>query len=822
MKPRYKRRIFWTTVSVLATGALTLVIAPSFVNLNNLKPKIQTAIFEQTGLNTKIDGNVNFSLLGGATIVAHHVMVDNGTLEHVLFSVPISKIFNLDTAELTGRIFIYGAKFDVSELVPPKFDNKIDFKDSIISFKGKDYEIIQGTLSNGMLNGIVRTNQHKYEFDSNGDEFHITNKNNNLEISGHLYSDGSARGKMSIDTPNVNQWFEFDEPKINERVKLTMDFDWNGDYGFKFSNIIGDNFYGEIELFDDGRRNIELTSNNADFDLSFLLAPTGVFRNTAFNLDLNGNLKFADLYFNHVKIDAVGTTSQIFIRNITADDITINGGTVNANGAENMPIRIKFDDIMTYCLFSGSPTSWKCADFTHGDLVGSLSVENNKFEVFVQSNKKMPNNSDLIKKTKLLGDAGRINFQFADIGGTITVNKNDTVPSYRFAKNKPLSWLRTDLVFLPDSMKNAVGDFVWDDNGMSFIPHSNRWKLSLTKDFFHITGKNAKEWFTQIDLQSFNDFEYKISGNYKKSNISNLEIEIAGHTFTGSAIGNSITLKTELFNIDTFISQDFIDNYGELQFLTADPLMIPFMLDTSISLSADTVIYNGDDFTNFVYSLRNDRQSFSVTDNRRGNLLTSITKEHNKYKILLQLNKFSATGGILSSLMPINIFDTVVTGQATLATHGQIAYDIWYNMSGKIDMAFDGGYINGLGIDNFYANSQNITTLNAEFMLADALENGDSVLKNLHFIGDYNGGNFTTTTPFSLSLRHADATGTVTVNDGKMAVSMNLIMRGTSPLPAPIAMDILPSGRRDYSLSQIMINFDPDYFRDFVATHDKF
>lgn len=822
MKPRYKRRIFWTGVSVVAAGALALVIVPPFVNLNNLKPKIEAAVLEQTGLSAKIDGNVNFSLLGGATIVAHNVMLDKGTMEHVLFSIPMSKMFNLQSAELTGDIFVYGAHFDVKELTPPKFTNNIDFKNSVISFKGKDYEIIQGTLSDGLLRGVVRTDQHKYEFDSDGDEFHISNKTNNLNIQGRLYSDGSAHGTLSIDTDKINEWFEFSEPRITGQVKVTMDFDWNGNYGFKFSNIRGDNFRGQIELFDDGKRDIQLVATDTNFDLSFLLGQTGVFYNTAFNLDLYGSLKFADKYFKHVHIDAVGTTDEIFIKNIVADDMMINGGVINANGADKMPIRMKFEGEPTYCLFSGAPDDWKCSDFTHGELSGSLSVKNNEFDVFIQSDRRMPSNPDFIKKTSLLGNKGRINFQFSDIGGTISVNKESAIPAYRFAKNKTLDWLDMDFDFIPESMRTAIGDFVWDDNGLSFVPHSKRWKLSVAKDFFYINGKSFKDWLPDTNLQSLNDYEYTVSGNYKRGNISNLEVKIADHIFKGSAIGNSITLTTDLLNVDTFANQDFIDNYDELQFLNADPLMVPYTLGVNISLSAKTIIYNGDDFTNFVYSLRNGTQSFSITDTERGNLLTSITRDANKYSILLQLNKFIASGKLLNAVMPINIADTMITGQATFNTSGQIAYDFWYNLVGHIDMAFDGGYIQGLGIDNFYASAPSTTKMNAEFVLANALDGGNSVLKNLHVIGDYDGGNFVTTRPFTLSMRHADATGNIKVDGGRLSVNMNLILRGTSPLPAPIAMEILPNGRRSYALSQIMINFDPDFFRDFVLTHDKF
>jgi len=55
-----------------------------------------------------------------------------------------------------------------------------------------------------------------------------------------------------------------------------------------------------------------------------------------------------------------------------------------------------------------------------------------------------------------------------------------------------------------------------------------------------------------------------------------------------------------------------------------------------------------------------------------------------------------------------------------------------------------------------------------------------------------------------------------------MTAQLNLTLRGTSPMPAPIALTIGAGDVRDYSLSQIMINFDPEFMRDFVRTHGRF
>lgn len=828
MKPRYKRRIAWSIISLLGIVALAVVLVPPLVTLNHLKPRIQAAIAEQTGLSASINGSINFSLIGNTTIVAHDIVIPTGTIGAVLFTVPLSSIFNLQAAPLNGEIFIYDAQLKVNQMIPPIFSSRLEIRDSVINFMDKNYEIIQGSLSGGIFQGQVRTNQHKYEFDSNGDVFHITNKANDLNISGHLYSDGSARGVLALETDNINKWFDFQEPVISQPIKVSMDFDWNGQYGFKFSNIRGQNFNGNIELFNDGHRDVRLSSDDMEFDFSFLLGETNVFYDTTFNINFYGKLKFADRVFKHLRIDATGTKPiqdkrpTLYINTIMADDIILTGGKIDTNGAHDILIRMPINGVDTVCLFSGTPQNWKCSEFRYGDMRGSVSVQNGVFSLFIQSDRNLPDISEFSDAIKILGTSGQINFQFSDTGGSLEINESKRIPSYDFVKNKSLDWLGMDLYFLPESMRSAPGDFTWGADGLLFKPHSGRWTLNVNDNSFYLRGTNIKDWFPNIDLQSINNQEYVVSGNFTDQNISNLDIKIAGQNFTGSVTKNNLTLKTKLFNLDSFVNQKFIDQYEELQFLTGDPMLIPFSIPVNISLAADTFIYNGNDFANFLYSLKSDVQTFSITDNKRGNLLATLSREQNKYNIVLQLNKFLISGTLLSSGMPINIQDTMITAEAHLTTSGKIAYDIWQNMSGKVDLSFDGGVITGLGIDNFYAGTDNITTLNAEYALANALETGTTQIKKMRIIGEYNGGNFETTTPLTMSMRHADAVGTLNISRGEMLATIDLVMRGTSPLPAAISLRIMPNGARDYSLSQIMINFDPDFLRDFVKTHNRF
>ncbi|MDE6570637.1 MAG: hypothetical protein K2L95_00245 [Alphaproteobacteria bacterium] len=822
LKPRTKRRIFLSIASLVGAVAIAVVMVPPMITLNRMAPRIERAIAEQTGMPAQIRGKINFSLLGGATIVAHDITIPDGTVNAALIRIPLYSLFDLDNAPLTGDIIVYGARITATKLVALDFAHKITVHNSVVEFLGKDYEIIQGDVAGGTFRGTVRTNQHKYDINFAGDEFVIKNHTNNLLITGQLFSDGSAHGHLSMQTDDINTWFEFTEPQIHRTVKLSMNFDWDGGYGFVFSDIRGDTFTGHIELFPDGRRNIQMVAHDLDYDFSFLTRPGRLFYDTTFNLDFSGDLTFAGREFHHIKIRAVGTKDSLQIATLVADDITVTGGVIDADGAHNLMIAMPLDGRNAMCLFSGTPDNWQCREFTYGAASGSLSVENGKFNIAIMSTDPMPDQTTLMRHIARLGDTGTLTFQYADIAGTIDITPKRTTPSYKFARNRRLEWLNMDMAFLPDAMRAATGDFTWDGDTLEFTPHSGDWHMAAAKDFFYIHGKNFKMWMPDMDMRALKDLDYSISGNYKNGNISNLTIKIADQVFTGSVAGNTITLHTQLLNADSFVNQDYIDNYEEQQYLTGAPLMLPFGLGVNVSLSADTMIYNANTYANFVYALKSGVQTFSITDSDRGNLLATIRADKKKYTLALQLNRFVIHGKLLASDMPINISDTTITAAIDMTTSGQIAYDVWHNLAGTVDLTFDGGTLWGLGIDEFYASAANITTLNAEYALASALESGQTQIKKMQIIGRYADGAFETTQPIKLSMRHTDATGNLEIRGTQMMAQLNLTLRGTSPMPAPIALTINPTGNRDYSLSQIMIDFDPEFMRDFVRTHNRF
>ena len=288
LKPRYKRRIFWSILSILALIGISIVVVPPMITLNNLKPKIEQALTEKIGIPAKIQGDINFSLLGKATIVAHDIEIPKGIIDSAMFSIPFYSIFNLDNAKLSGDISLYGANISIEKLTPQSLDFHLKINNSDINFLGKNYELISGVISDGQFSGTIRTNNHKYEIDLIGNDFYIRNQNDKLQAEGILFPDGSTSGKLSIETDNINKLFGFNTPRINKTVSLTANFEWDGGKGIKFTDIESKNFSGNIEILPSGKKEIQLYATNIDFDFSFLLDPSRIYYETDFNIDFYG------------------------------------------------------------------------------------------------------------------------------------------------------------------------------------------------------------------------------------------------------------------------------------------------------------------------------------------------------------------------------------------------------------------------------------------------------------------------------------------------------------------------------------------------------
>ncbi len=823
IKPRHKRRTFWTIIILIALFIVGMLILPTMINLNKMREKLESAIFAQTGVSVQILGDINFGILGKTTIIAHDVKLPHGTVESLAVKIPFSGIFNLGQTTLDGAISASGARVELESLAALNLRYDLAVQDSVIRFKGKDYYIIDGVFRNGTFNGLIRTGQHKYDIRFNDKEFTVKNKDVNLNINGELYPSGAASGTLEIATDKVNSWFEFSEPKLTKHVNLVTDFWWDGGYGFKFYDMVANNVRGNIEIEPNGWRTINLESTDTDFDFSFLAHPNQILQNARINIDFRGNLKFENRDFSHIKIDVIGTENRIQINQIIADNEFFTGGTIDNNGAHDIMFSTTLDNIPTQCLFSGTPEKWECEKFKYGDISGWIKSEKGLITADVVSNSKITINE--LQKYLSQFDTKKLNikFKFANMGGRFVSDKNGTKTEYDYVYGKNLKWLNPHIKVLPEFMMQDIGNMIWTDKTMSFIPNSGEWSLTIQDNFFYLTGNSIKKWFPKMDLRAINDFAYVISGFYNDhGDISDLTLKIGGHIFVGSANSTGITLHTDELVLDTFLNQNFFDRYEEMEFLANAPILLPYDFERNIYLTTNQLSYGENTYKNFVYALKSGTQTFSITDNSRGNLLASIIRERSEYDIFVQLNKFVINGKLLTQNFPLNISNTSITAEIQLHTSGYIAHDIWYNMTGNIDLTFDGGFIHGIGLDAFYASAEDLNRLNIEDRLMTALASGVTRIKNMRVIGKYERGNFETTKPFTISMYHTDAVGALNITDNLMTAKMDIPMRAVAPDPVTVSLTVAPNGKRGYSLSELMRYFDPAFMRGFIKTHDMF
>lgn len=824
IKSKIKRnRLLFLLLSIVAIFVISIIVIPPMITLNNLKGKIENIILTQTGIPAKIHGNVNFSLMGRTMIIAHNISVPNGVVSSVEFDFPLLDIFNIKNADINGDIYVNGASLHVEKIVPLNINKNIVVNDSKVKFLNKEYQIIRADMSKNTVDAFVRTDQHKYEIKSIDNKFVIKNKNNDLVLTGELSQNGTAKGHISIIAQNVNKWFEFKTPKINGQFPITADISWDGRYGIKFDNIVAQNIRGSIEYKNDGYKIIKLKSDNANYDMSFFIKNPEILKNVSLDLDFYGKLQFIDNTFKHLKIITYGEQDKIIIEKIIADDTYIKGGTIDKDGAHDVHIEGQLSGLHTTCLFNGTPNDWYCKEYSQGNNITSVfSVKNGVIDADVYSTEIYADMEPFVTTIRKLAPKGIVRFYYPDMDGTLYLEKDSYVVDYTRLEDRTLNQAKVNLKFLPDFMKDEPGDFVWVNGVMIFTPNSKQWLLSKSTDFFMLRGVNFKQLTRKLDLQSLNDLPYVLSGNYKNGTISDFTVEIANHTLSGTLSGKSITLKTDILDADLFVNQSFVKRFEELSFFTTQPLLLPFETNVNIALSANKLIYNSTEYKNFVYSLHNNKQTFSISDSNRGNLLATINKDNIKYAINIQLNKFMFDKKILSDYMPLNLSNTSVTAEIKLNTYGLIAHDIINNLNGTFDASFDGGILYGLGLDGFYAYAPQITKLNAEQILPDALTSGQSKIKKMHIIGTYENGDIKTTQPIVLLMSHVDATGLLEITNNEMFAQLQMILRGTSAGPEPIELTIYPNDTRDFSLSEIMLHFDPEYMREFVKTHNKF
>ncbi|MCL1785772.1 MAG: hypothetical protein FWG39_01300 [Alphaproteobacteria bacterium] len=857
MKARTRRKFLWTGTAVLLSAVIAGVVLPSFINLDRLRHALESTVKTQTGIDVKIDGPVRLSLLGHAAISAQGVRIPayGGRAEYVSLRIPFLSIFNPDVAAAHGTIVLEGANLNIENLAPAQIPGRITFKDGRITFKHKTYKDINGVLKNNTFSGTVRTDEHKYTVEVDGNYFIITNPNKKLHLRGRLLTgesgNASAAGHIVLETSDANKFFEFDIPKIQSRVKFESDFEW-GDGGVRFYNIsgaaYGGDFGGDIEIdFKNSRKKINLALNDMDMDLSFLLQNPAFLHNSDIRFGGVGRFKIGGYEFSALRLSSVSDGDAVTVRNLAASgpDVSLSArGQIRGDTAKDLELIFQNTGASFRCVLSGNRAAWSCArwDYMSAEFSasGSAGAGADSFDLEFNSENYDPAKSSLAAQFSALGsifrrNVGTVRFNLGGgLHGNASIKDKDFSISYYGHRNTSIAALPVpvrDMPPLPAGMVNAIGEMtaVHIENGTaSFSFKTNDWEFSQHTDGQFVLGGNMaaliRAYAPSADVQFINpNANVAARGKWTRPYISDFELATPGGTFVGTFNGLAFDLHGPLLDIDSLINKNYADNYESVKFTSAEPITLPFALNVSLALTADRIKFGGETYEKFVYSLRPGAQTMSVTDSMRGSLLAQITqKSANRYRVEIQSGNFEIKGAVLPPSSHLNISDTAMTARAVLETSGFTAADFRRNIAGDVDITFEGGTLTGFGFDNFYDNAGRITRTNAEFALSDAIAGGRSALRSLHLSGRYENEVFRTTAPLFAATRHTEYTGDLTVRRGIASGNLQILLRGTSPAPAPLSVSISHGGARNYSLGEIMQTFDADFMREFTKLYPKF
>lgn len=820
MKPRYKRRLILIFLSFISIIFLCVILIPPYINLNYIKPYLERNLTNTLNQDVIIDGDIHFTLIGHFALTAKNVYVSSGKIDNIKIRFSYLDIFNIKKANYKGYLYIDKANLQINNLSNTTFKNPIKITNSILNYNKQNIHINEIDLRNGNLNGTISIKNNKYNVNYNNNLLYFYDQN--LKITGKI-ENKKLIGNIKLVTDNIKQYLNI--PFYNQLFDLKSELYVDKD-SIKLINIQDKNINGNIEI-DKKTQNINLEMNNININLQEILNSDLISKkNTYLKLKMNGQIKLNNFDFQNMNIDVYTksniTPAIIYINNIKTDMFEIDKGIIQKNFIKGLNITKIKDNTKFSCNFTGTFDDFKCNPLIIDDMTGNLEVNQNKFKAKIISNKDYNSKlNDIIDKIKANKYSGEIDFTFNDISGILKINSNTEQANYKFAKNKDLNWLAKNFTFLPKTMCKEKGDFVFNNNNFTFTPYSKSFVLIINNNEFQITGNNFKQLFPNIDLQFLKDKEYTLTGNFNEDNIDNLKVEISNHIFYGTINKNYINLTTNVLDLNTFVNKNFIQNFDELQFLIKEPLLTLFDLNKSISFSANSVIYDKNIFNQFVYSIKENSNTISVTDNTNGNILLNINKYKNIYEINIKLNNFYLKDNLLDKKNHFNIIDTYISGDINLKTFGLISYDIRNNLSGNANLILNKGFITNLNIDNFYRNIDNITKSNIEMVLSNLFDNGNTFIKNLKIIGNYDKGIFKTISPFELSIRHGSIFGDISINK-ILSGNIDILLRGISPDSTPITLNINNLGKYSFSTEELIKNLDLDFLQEFIKTHKQF
>ena len=853
MKPSVRRKLFLYASVAITVLLMAYLIVPPLVPLEKFRGDFSTALSQKLEDDVEIYGKIRLSLLGSPMISIENIRVGNNRIQTARFRVPWRGLARMSEANIIGSVRLSGMEMSISSLAFPDVKNKMIITNSKIRFGDRDYEVVDAAIEPGRVSANIRTARHRYHIEVRGGNFTVRNPNENLEIIGALVQCGTgvikASGRLGIESGDINDWFEFKYPVIRGRTRAEMTFDWDGRGHFDFREIEATNgaarFDGRVQAwFENGnlvRRNIRMNVTNAELDLRFIERNMDYLDNANFIVNISGRIRSPFRGFQNL--------TRLQLRSSSDEPGVINFDTLHAAGpaavltvsglldnrtAHNMDVRL--NDLKNQrtvrCMLNGDMDNWRCDRYQFASqnfsASGTIVVSPDAVRLEFNSPNYRPGIDSVAQlERNLRGRTAAVEFHIGDMVGRANIARGSRRIEYA-QKGATLSGLPIKLP-LPEEMLSVSGNIaaLISNDTVSFSFEAPDWSFSIDDtDRFALNHNNAKTLLKMVSgVQRLpfvkDNMPVLVTGDYRGNIISNIGIEFAGMKLFGQILNNALTLKTDRLDFDSFLDEAWFENFEDNQYLTADPTLAPFDLGHGVAITADKIILNGAEYKDFVYALSGNTQTMSLSDSGEGNLLVSVSRDRMNFKYLAQLNNFHIPGFLLGAASAVNVKGATVTAQAELATSGLTAYDIRQNMAGILDISIDGGELHGLGTDEFYGNAGRMGRQDSEDAVRRMLMGGISEIKEMQIIGEYTGGDFRTTRPFMLTLRHTDITGNAWIRSGVLSARANIFLRGTALVPRPIALN-LDGTARSFSISDIMRGIDLDFLREFISGRTRF
>ncbi len=592
------KKIFFSMIFIILIIVGALFIAPSFIDWNKYKEKILEQASAKTGLEIKVDGNLQFTVLPYPSLV-----MDNVTISPYDKNLKKDNIITIDMLGVNvGMIKLLSGEIEIKtiDLANPNIKILIDENGQIPfvknfsekkqedkSKKGKTSDLIS-SLSIDSINILGGTLHYKNLSKKNN--FNI----NDIDIS---LSVDSITGPFSIDgsLSYANEKIDIqaklgDFSKDKTIVPLNADISLpNNDTKISYSGIISMDKPYEVQ------GEIKLKSTNLQKSL-FEILPKISLSLPDKSIDMEAMLTITEeMAAIRNSVIKYGNSSilegQAEIKNFKNPEISI---YMNANKG------IKIDDFLPNATDKTSknngdfllPSSFEIPYYPKIDI--EINARDIKYKslsgqkLYLKIKKEEKNTEFIIKAEGFDGNSN------IDIDGELEFKSNTKGKEYTVLADPELSF---STVISSDNPEIIISAFGYDISKYSPLIAKSRidGKVKLTPRTLSIKDSNI----SFSDFTIANQIDYKINKNKRDK----LDIKLGANIFDADLL--KIKLGTKEDNTKTKITAESLKNT-----LIEMVEKVPF--DVSFSASADRIIYDRRDIMDSAIMAKITNNSFAI------------------------------------------------------------------------------------------------------------------------------------------------------------------------------------------------------------------